>query len=96
MYTLITELMPVGGISMPCKALVLITTFPDTDASSYVWKAAVRPVFFCLLTYCCKSMYVGKKSLKTVERLQTKLLKARIGLHKYCKSTPGFESTECK
>jgi len=50
----------------------------DTDALSYVWKAAVRPV----LTYCCNSMFVSKKSLKTMEMLQIKLLKASIGLHK--------------
>ena len=31
----------------------------DIDTLSYVWKAAIRPV----LTYCCNSMYISKKSL---------------------------------
>jgi len=56
----------------------------DIDTLSYVWKAAIRFV----LTYCCNSMYISKKSLSNMERLQTKLLKAIAGLHKYCKSTP--------
>jgi len=30
----------------------------DTDALYYVWKVAVRHV----LTYCCNSMYISKKS----------------------------------
>ena len=55
----------------------------DIDTLFYVWKVAITPV----LTYCCNSMYISKKSL-SMERLQTKLPKASVGLHKYCKSTP--------
>jgi len=54
------------------------------DTLSYIWKAAIRPV----LTYCCNSMYISKKSLSNMEKVQTKLLKPSVGLQKYYKSTP--------
>ena len=66
------------------QCAVLNNNISDTDALSYVWKAAVRLV----LKYCCNSVYVSKKSLNTMERLQTKILKAIVGLHKYSKSKP--------
>jgi len=53
----------------------------DINTLFYVWKVAIRPV----LTHCCNSMYISKKSLSNMEKLQTKLLKASAGLHKYCK-----------
>ena len=53
------------------------------DTLSYIWKAAIRPV----LTYCCNSMYISKKSLSNMEKVQTKLLKPSVGLQKYYKST---------
>ena len=66
---------------MPCKALVLITTFPILMLCLMFGRQQLdRPV----LAYCCNSMYVSKNSLKTMERFQTKLLKAGVGLHKYC------------
>jgi hypothetical protein len=61
--------------------------FTNTNANSgvisYVWNSAIRPV----LTYGINCMHVSKKYLCNMEKAQARLLKAGLGLHKFCKNT---------
>ncbi|KAK2159728.1 hypothetical protein LSH36_147g02026, partial [Paralvinella palmiformis] len=64
----------------PCKR----GTNPDTIR--YLWMTALRPV----LTYGISCMNMSKKNqtIESLEKYQTKLLKAAIGLKSYCRNTP--------
>ena len=41
-----------------------------------------------MLTYGLQCIDVSKKSLSSLEKIQSKLLKVAVGVHKFCKSTP--------
>ena len=56
----------------------------DIDTLAYVWNAAIRPV----LTYGINCTHVSKSCLADMEKIQTKLLKTGIGVHKLCRSSP--------
>ena len=56
----------------------------DSNVIVYVWNSAIRPV----LTYGINCVHLSKSSLSDAEKIQSKLLKAALGIHKYCKSTP--------
>ena len=56
----------------------------NVDALAYVWNSAIRPV----LTYGINCINISKTCLAKMEKLQTRLLKTGVGLHKYCRSSP--------
>ena len=56
----------------------------NPDAVAYLWKTALRP----RLTYGLNTMFVTKKSIELLDKLQSRLIKTCLGLHKFCKSTP--------
>ena len=60
------------------------TTVTDVDALSYIWKAAIRPI----LTYGINCIYISAGDLEKMEKIQSRLLKAGIGIHKFCRSLP--------
>ena len=64
----------------------------NVNMLSYIWEAAIRSV----LTYGTSSVSISKKSLADMERLQTKLLKAGLGLHKFCRSSPIMSALNIK
>ena len=59
-------------------------TATDVDALSYIWKAAIRPI----LTYGINCINVSAGDLEKMEKIQSRLLKAGIGIHKFCRSSP--------
>jgi hypothetical protein len=56
----------------------------SSDSMRCVWNAAIRPV----LSYGLSSIHVPGKYMDTIEKTQSKLMKAAIGLSKYCRNTP--------
>ena len=59
-------------------------TVTDVDALSYIWKAAIRPI----LTYGINCINISAGDLEKMEKIQSRLLKARIGIQKFCRSSP--------
>ena len=51
---------------------------------AYVWSTAVRPV----LTYGIHCVHHSKPALRSMDKLQCKLLKSILGLKDYCHNTP--------
>ena len=74
------ELPPVGELTTPCKALDFVT---NANMLVYLWESAIRPV----LLYGSSSVHINKESMLKMEKIQAKLLKASIGVHKFCKSS---------
>ena len=60
----------------------------DIDTLAYVWNAAIRPV----LTYGINCTHVSKSCRADMEKIQTKLLKTGIGVHKWCRSSPNLNA----
>jgi hypothetical protein len=56
----------------------------SADTIAYIWNTAIKPVF----TYGLECVTLSKNSLLSLERMQTKLLKAALGINKFCKNTP--------
>ena len=56
----------------------------DFRVISYVWNTAIRPV----LLYGLSSVDINKSYMCELEKIQARLVKASVGLHKFCKSTP--------
>ena len=50
----------------------------------YLWQSAIPPVFL----NGSSLVYIKKGSMLKMEKLQAKLLKTSIGVHKFCKSSP--------
>jgi len=50
----------------------------------HIWTTAISPI----LTYSLSCMDVTQTSMKDIECLQSKLLKASLGLPKYCRNSP--------
>ena len=69
---------------MLCRELVSTTTVTDVDALSYIWKVAIRPV----LTYGINCINISAGDLEKMEKIQSRLLKAGIGIHIFCRSSP--------
>ena len=59
-------------------------TVTDVDALSYIWKAAIRPI----LTYGINCIIISAGDLEKMEKIQSRLLKAGMGIHKFCRSSP--------
>ena len=59
-------------------------TVTDVDALSYIWKAAIRLILTCGIN--CINISAG--DLEKMEEIQSRLLKAGIGIHKFCRSSP--------
>ena len=64
----------------------------NVDALAYVWNSAIRPV----LTYGINCINISKTCLAKMEKLQTRLLKTGVGLHKYCRSSPVIKALNVK
>ena len=58
----------------------------SADTIAYVWNTAIRPV----LTYGIQCVNMNKKSLQEMEKMQSKLLKSAMGIHKYCRNTYAY------
>ena len=71
---------PVGELTTPCKALDFVT---NANMLVYLWESAICPV----LLYGSSSVHINKESMLKMEKLQAKLLKTSIGVHKFCKSS---------
>ena len=56
----------------------------SADASAYLWNTALRPI----LTYGIQCVDISKKALLALEKMQTKLIKSAVGVHKFCRNTP--------
>ena len=56
----------------------------NPNAIAYLWNAALRPV----LTYGLNCMFLSKSSMSKLEKTQSSLIKASLGLHKFCRSSP--------
>ena len=61
-----------------CKDVV------NPETMTHIFNTAIRPV----LTYGLQCVYQNKAALEVTEKLQYKLLKAALGLKRYCKNTP--------
>ena len=55
---------------------------PNTMA--HVWRTAIQPI----LTYSIQCLPLTKTSVQAMDKAQSRLLKAALGLTKFCKSTP--------
>ena len=51
---------------------------------AHIWKAAVQPV----LSYTTQSMCLRKSDFQALDQIQSRSLKAALGLSKICKNTP--------
>ena len=58
--------------------------FNSSEAIAHIWNSAIRPV----ITYGCQSVYIDKKSVDELDKIQSKLLKSVLGLKSYCRTTP--------
>ena len=56
----------------------------DVDALSYIWNAAIRHI----LTYGINCINILAGDLEKIEKIQSRLLKAGMGIHKFCRSSP--------
>jgi len=65
-------------------------TNPDTIR--YLWMTVLRPV----LTYGISCMNMPPKTIESLEKCQTKLLKATLGLISYCRNTPILQAMNIK
>ena len=54
------------------------------DTMSHIWKVAVQPV----LSYATQSLFIRKSDCQALDRTQSRILKAALGLSKFCKNTP--------
>ena len=70
----------------------LCNNITDADAIAYLWNGAIRPV----LTYVINCIHFSKTCLSHMETLQTKLLKAGIGVHKCSRSSPVLKALNIK
>ena len=60
---------------------------------AYLWESAICPV----LLYGSSSVHINKESMLKMEKLQAKLLKTSICVHKFCKSSPILQALNiCK
>ena len=60
----------------------------NPETMTHIFNTAIRPV----LTYGLQCVYQNKAALEATEKLQCKLLKAALGLKRYCKNTPLLEA----
>ena len=56
----------------------------------YLW-AAVRPV----LTYGSHCIYLRVSAIEKMQKLQAKLVKQSLGLHKYCRNSAMLDALAC-
>ena len=56
----------------------------NANMLGYLWESAIRLV----LLYGSSFVHINKESMLKMEKLQAKLLKTSIGVHKLCKSSP--------
>ena len=62
----------------------LCNVLTNVNTASYVWKTAIRPV----LMYGLNTVTINKTCLRDLEKIQGRLVKSMVSVHKYCKTTP--------
>ncbi len=64
----------------------------NPETVRYLWVAALRPV----LTYGVSCSHMLRKAIDSLEKCQTKLLKAALCVKYYCKNTPLLQALNIK
>ena len=62
----------------------LCNVLTNVNTASYVWKTAIRPV----LMYGLNTVTINKTCLRDLEKIQGRLVKSMVSVHKYCRTTP--------
>ena len=74
------------------QGAVLYNNVADAGDIAYLWNVAIIPV----LTYGINCIHVSKTCLSRMEKLQAKLLKAGIDVHKWSRSSPVLKALDIK